>query len=657
MAYGIFLPELKHIKIENYSLYNKNIEYDFIDGINLIIGGNGVGKTTFINIIKYALIGLYKKDLIVRNYQGEKRLSRGTYNNCNTYFRNRTQNISTDQDAVVILYFKLNGCEFEVTRSLFNTMILSANYTENNHVFQIKGEQIRQDQYAKYENDSEEVKKKYLQYNYEQIIAEKANMTDFNDFIFFVNQILLFGEDRSNVLWDVDTQSRLLSNYLNDKKLEKERKDCQGEKKYQDSIARHKQEEIKAVRKVLDQLSKNKNDKNGNNEKQITDLMVLIEENESYLLSVDDKYRMIHEKGQSISKNIADLSIEINELEKEKNKIESETSIFWPGINPQYTTFKRQMESNHICPMCNSQIDINIMDVKDGECFFCHKKIKKIDNEQITLIENNLKILLSKRQNYEIQLLNYEKEINELDREARTRRIKLFELKNKLRDIESITTSGMEEETAYIAMIDRINELSAEKEEAQKKCEILRKQELEIMQLIESNLVESTRSISDIFKQFAEAFLQLPCYLSLVTDENSKLKVFRPVIDKKARVDAEELSESQRFFIDYSFRMSILSYFYNGASFYICETPDSSLDLSYEENAANTLLKYIERPNSLIITSNLNNSVFIKHLLGKTKKVSILNLLRYGKVSQVQTNHRALQALSKEIEEIVNEKL
>ena len=233
----------------------------------------------------------------------------------------------------------------------------------------------------------------------------------------------------------------------------------------------------------------------------------------------------------------------------------------------------------------------------------------------------------------------------------------VFALKNQLRDLEAASKGGMEKETAYVAMINRINELTEEKEIAQNKCEELKKQGQIIMQKIEKNLIESTQSISNIFKEFSEAFLHLPCFLTLDENPDKKIKIFIPVIDGKKRIDAEELSESQRFFIDYSFRMSILAYFYNAASFYICETPDSSLDISYEENAANTLVKYTDKPNSLIVTSNLNNSVFIKHLLRKSNKISILNLLKYGKVSQVQTNHQELQKLSNEIEVLASEKI
>lgn len=37
---NIYLPTLKRIKIINYSLYNQDIDFQFINGINLIIGAS-----------------------------------------------------------------------------------------------------------------------------------------------------------------------------------------------------------------------------------------------------------------------------------------------------------------------------------------------------------------------------------------------------------------------------------------------------------------------------------------------------------------------------------------------------------------------------------------------------------------------------------------
>ena len=57
MSRQIYLPELLSINIKNYTLYPNGLDYsfDFVKGINLILGGNGMGKTTFVNIIKFDL--------------------------------------------------------------------------------------------------------------------------------------------------------------------------------------------------------------------------------------------------------------------------------------------------------------------------------------------------------------------------------------------------------------------------------------------------------------------------------------------------------------------------------------------------------------------------------------------------------------------------
>lgn len=652
----IYLPTLRKVRVVNYSLYNQDIDYDFIYGVNLIIGGNGVGKTTFINIIKYALIGLYKKDLIVRNYNNEKRLIRTSYTNCNLYFRNRTQEKMEDQESYVELHFDINNVKFVVKRSLYNTELLSATYNEGGKINVIPGQVIRQDIYSKFENTSNEEKEKYLQFNYEKMVSEKANLSDFNDFIFFVNQILLFSEARDNVLWDEEAQNRLLSNYLNDPQLERKRKELNFEAKYQDSIARHRQEEIKAIRRVQKKV-----DQNSQTNKKISkiDLSSQIETLEKNILSLEMARNELQRKISLIYKEVSVITSDINEKEKLKEKEETkDNKQYWIGLNPKYRIYKKQLFYNHICPMCNSPIEEMNEEIKEDEqkCCWCNSTIKaaRVDSKRVEKLRRDISELSRIRKEKELFISKNEKELNKLDYEIRRSRLELFERKQDYRATEDKEAKETQNESTYITMLKRIDELTLEKEEAARLSEKYKEEGNEIVKCIEENLISNTRLISDIFKDFAEAFLHVPCHLTFDSIEKKTVKRFLPVIDGRIRYDAEELSESQRFFVDYSFRMSILSYFYTSPSFYICETPDSSLDISYEENAANTLIKYVERPNILILTSNLNNSTFLKSILTKTKKIKVLNLLNYGKASIVQKQHKELQQLSKEIEAIVN---
>lgn len=660
MKNTIYLPTLKKVKIVNYSLYNKDIEYDFIEGVNLIIGGNGVGKTTFINIVKYALIGLYKNDLTVRNYNNEKRFTREVYTNCNTYFRNRTKEEATDKDGYVELFFDIKDTAFTVRRSLYNTELLSATYTENGKVYCIEGEAIKQDKYARYENSSDEEKEKYLQFNYEEKVRKKANLSDFNDFIFFINQILLFDEARKNVLWSEEAQDRLHSNYLNNPELETKRKELNFEAKYQDSIARHRQEEIKAINRVVKRIDAENNSQNAGKDKKL-ELVEKIETLEKNLVNMQSSRNEIQKEVSRLYKKVSDISSSINEKEKLKEKEESkQDKEYWIGVNPKYNIYKKQIFSNQLCPMCNSIIgeDENNLFNNEDKCFLCHSYLvqTKEDSELIKQLRIEINSLSEERKKNEVFIVAQEGELKILDSEVRKIKVDLFKNRTQLRAIEDAEESKNDkakEESSYIAMMERLEELSMEKERASILSEKCREEGKEIVKRIEEDLIKSTKSISSIFENFAEAFLHVPCFLTFDLPGNAKSKRFIPVIDGKLRFDEDELSESQRFFVDYSFRMSILGYFYECPTFYICETPDSSLDISYEENAANTLLKYIERPNSLILTSNLNNSTFIKAILNRTKRVSVLNLLRYGKASKVQKQHLALQELAKEIEEII----
>lgn len=654
----LFLPSLEKIRIVNYSLFSEDIEYDFIEGVNLIIGGNGVGKTTFINIIKYALIGLYKKDLTVRNYGGKKKYSRSSYSNNNSYFRSRTKQKESDKSGYVEIFFKINNVKFKVKRSLYNVNILETSYIENGSNIFLKGEIIKQEKYDKIEDISNSFKKRTLQYQYEKTIIEKTHLSDFEDFIFFINKILLFGETRENVLWSIDTQKRLLSNFINDPKLEIERKNYMLDAKYQDSISRHKQEEIKALDRVLHTIERNNNPEE-NNAKIKDNLVEELEKREKREKDISFKRKDLQLKNINNYKTLSEISEKINSADSEKDRIEFENNKkIWFKTNPKYQQLKKQLTNNCICPMCNTPIeDKNLIFDEQDKCFFCHSDLNKnsISNEALNCITKDISQLRENRKTIESEIFEIESSLKELDvLFSKNKRI-IFELRNKLRSYEE--ESSINTESSYVAMINRKSELIEQKKEASKKSELNKQKADEIIQKIQMSLIENTNDISSIFKDFAEAFLQLNCFLTL-EDNNNATNIYVPVIDGIARYDSEELSESQRFFIDYSFRMSILSYFYNAPSFYICETPDSSLDISYEENAVNTFLKFLNKPNVLIISSNLNNSNFLTSLISKAKEVShvkILNLLNYGKTSEIQQNNQLLNELSKEIERLINE--
>lgn len=184
MSRQIYLPELLSINIKNYTLYPNGLDYtfDFVKGVNLVLGGNGMGKTTFVNIIRFAILGLYKKPFgYTRTYQGNIIEKRQLFPQ--KYFSNRMDDsIPTDASPTVSISMKLNNVTVELTRDLSSITLTQLKVDGA----ELPGTLINQ---FSYEKLSDTAKINTLPYKYERIIKDNTNL-EFDDLIFFVNEVL-----------------------------------------------------------------------------------------------------------------------------------------------------------------------------------------------------------------------------------------------------------------------------------------------------------------------------------------------------------------------------------------------------------------------------------------------------------------------------------
>lgn len=187
-----YLPSLKKLQIINFSLYpgDLNFSYEFIQGVNLILGGNGVGKTTFLNILKFALIGLYKKGLDVKRrevrgveYRYEKRVNL-PYN----YFANRMDSsVDYNEKAEVILTFKIDKTTFEITRNLFIPTVKKVIVRESGKKTTLEGTIMSQSDFDSLFSDKQKNEKELqntLQWKYEEAVGRASNHEFFDNIIF-----------------------------------------------------------------------------------------------------------------------------------------------------------------------------------------------------------------------------------------------------------------------------------------------------------------------------------------------------------------------------------------------------------------------------------------------------------------------------------------
>ncbi|MEM1405955.1 MAG: AAA family ATPase [Bacteroidota bacterium] len=678
---AIFLPELLAIEIKNFTLYPNGLDFkhDFIKGINMIVGGNGMGKTTLVNIIKYALIGHYKEEYdYTRSYKGnriEKRIS-----NPWAYFSKRDVSPQlADGKPFVRLFFRIKNTEFEITRCLENIEILEAKVAGES----IKGEPLSQKQFdllsyevTREKNDTlkkDKTKKieASLPFKFEKAVENSTNVP-FDDLIFFVNKILFFGEDHKTILWndnpENDVQMELFNKYFNDSELNRLREETKRQAKYYDTQARHKSEDIRVINGLLDKVKGDDDSGQEKNEDEvrahITDLRKQIE-TLTYKIDQKQEDREKYEKELKILNNsVNELSQRANVLEADLNKHERDHLLSkWVTLHSSYEIFEKSLKTNSICPMCSQDVPEktlkSILD-KPADCILCGQEIIERKDETVEKKDSNLKNSLNATyeqiSTHQKKIYTYENTLEKLDQDFNDLAVEKRRLSSELRKLEydSINDDGEEKITDLTPFYDELDQLELDKEKYHTMSRECREKVMGISERIEGEIVKNALRFSSLFAGYAGKFLGVEC--SLTFDNLNGQRRFYPVIDGAIREQEEELSESQRFFVDHSFRMSILSFFYNRPSFYIVETPDSSLDISYERNAADVFIKFLANPYSLIITTNLNNSEFLDYLVKSYKQISIINLLDIARKSSIQTMSKSLKGVFNKLKKGINGK-
>lgn len=662
MSRQIYLPELLSINIKNYTLYPNGLDYtfEFVKGANLVLGGNGMGKTTFVNIIRFAILGLYKKPFgYTRTYQGNIIEKRQLFPQ--KYFSSRMDDsVRTDTSPTVSISMKINNIRVELTRDLSSITLTKLKVDG----IEVLGNLIDQ---VNYEKLSDIEKKDTLPYKYENIIKTNTNL-EFDDLIFFVNEVLFFGEDHKTILWNdegffPDVQSELFNKYFNDPDLDKKRQEAIRKAKYFDSLSRHISEDIRAINKVLSKMKEAPVTDHSTNKENIAFTLIDLK---AELARMNTKLETIQKERVSKSQHISllqndinKISLSVNDKDKQLTQIEEElNSHIWETVHPLYHIFIKNIQLNHVCPMCshpNGELVERVTN-EQNNCFVCGTPISTNTDTDIILRKQFEEISVERKSLYQSinskkqKIQNIEQEIINLDSEFSNIESRKREIQQNIRELEYENVMSDNSQNSIQPFLDEVNYLTQQKEKYQKQRDEQYDIVTSISNEIEDIITANVQAFSSIFSQYAGKFLGVPCELTYMKQVRDSNKRFYPIIDGKVRFYEEEMSESQRFFVDHSFRMSILTFFYKTPSFYIVETPDSSLDISYEGNAASVFAEFLKKPNSLIITSNLNNSLFIEHLLNqKDIDLGIVGLLEIAKQSTIQNTNEQLKLIYQNI--------
>ena len=601
-----YLPKIKELHISNYDLYICPFDVEFSEKINFVFGTNGLGKTTFLNIMQYSIIGPYIGKVESRNWKEQQKLKRPTFEKY--YFRNRMREQS-DQAEVRVLFY-LGNDKYEVIHSLYEHRLKKVFINDK----EISGENINYDTYEKkYFGQDDQNIDRYLIDKYHKHLEKSSNFPDINAFMLMLTEIMFFTESRDLSFWNQDMTKLILSKFMPTEKYFEYDEVQKLIKKY-DSQERLTSYKMSMIKEFLgDDLS----EKN----------------------TIKPQYSL--KDLQSINNNISEKNKRISKYEQELNKKERERKqnrIDFESVGKQLLETEQQWYNNvfpdkyqkiynkyvpsilaDVCPFCGENHINKILEV--DKCFYCNKPIKVRKNIDLNRLEIERKNLDNKKRRLQNNYSLINKEIFKIKKllaEENKELFKVIEEQQKVKKTLDLTSNDN---------FAKYQQLELKKQEYHELLEQTKQREKKLASEIDAYVLDRFQDYSTVFNKYAYSFLGNDSNVRLELVGKTDEAFFKFFLNETEREPETALSESQRIFVDMAYRLATLEFFHKD-SYFISETPDSTLDYFFETNAVKTFSYFIDSGNTLFMSANARNSRLINLLIERYKKEhKLINLL------------------------------
>lgn len=618
------LPVLTSLQVRNYGLYpglNRDGVFDvnLAPGLTVVLGANGLGKSTLVSILFRMLTGPWNVSLPEGNLGTANLVAVPLSTQWRSTFSMRVNDAARNAEATV--FFAIGVRKFKVTRSLMKLDLVSFTVDD-----------------AQPLTDEEELKR---------AILDAARIDSFGEWIFVLRTMVFFFEDRRMLVWDPSAQRQLLRCLFLEPTQsrdwwEAEREILQLDTRMRNlnaALVREEREERKNAK-----LSKAAPDVRAELTSKETLLRGVLDRQAKLVDSIEELDAVRRRSRLDALRAEEMLHNALHELERARlSAIESR----FPSADESMRYIFSKLMSDDVCGVCQTpgrsdrrQQMLHAIDTK--HCILCDAQITADVPDPIDLAEERLTALRARVQEATVTEMASRQalETSAAEYSGATRRLAELnvEAAELSSDVEALVRQLPPDEQVARQQSDDMANLKRRVIELKADLQVKREAFAGKMAQYRRHIGDFSDRVKVAFDEIAKGFLietaslqWTPVRVKLGQAGTSGLDL--PPIEYPSfsidmtganfssvvrRDSPEQVSESQREFIDLAFRMALVRVGTESqTSTIIIDAPESSLDAVFVNRAAKVLASFANAngSNRLVVTSNLAAGKLIPAML------------------------------------------
>ena len=630
---SVMFPKITRVTLNSFSLYSlePNISLELGNGVTCLAGANGIGKSTFLATVNYALTGVVPHPR--RRFLSAAAYLKDALAFTEGYFSGRISELDRDSAAVSI-EFDLRGKSYSLRRGLF----------ESESLQQFSVSTAGQVDFLLDVSSPVEREAKYR-----MSICKDAGLSSFEQFVFLQHFLLTFDESRHLLFWDEEASAQLLFLCFGGDPQDAARADeLNREMERAGSRGRNLQFQANTLTKRINLLERSIED-TADVSPELEEFERLHRENEAEIVELESRLTRAENEFGDHEVRAARYSAEVASLRVEYAKaFDSFVGLHSaPALHP---IIRASLEDS-ICALCHSggqHVQERIQSALDsGNCPLCGSDLKSADHSMssvhITEVDRSLGEARDRLE-------------ESLSAQARLRgeiegvRSSLVDARRRLSDlvhdnegfashIASRAEAAGEALSQHIRSLDEARSALIEQRDEAYAARDRHRDALRLLQrALESRYALAEETFVPAFRRLAELFLGIDLDVSLIVGAGASMHL-QLQMRGDARRDEHQLSESQRFFVDIALRMALAQQIAGSASALLIDTPEGSLDIAYEDRAGRMFAEYVSGGHQILMTANINTSKLLTTMARSCGPgaMKIVKMTGWSELSDVQT--------------------